>query len=133
MNKTIVIAGVAIVAITGFFWYSTAPNEGSSALAELVIPTFTSAAAEGEAVFNGTCAACHGTTLTGTDKGPPLLHAFYRPGHHGDFAIVNAVKSGSTQHHWRFGPMPAQPHITDDEIVQVIAYVREMQRANGFN
>ncbi|MBL4805896.1 MAG: cytochrome c [Rhodobacteraceae bacterium] len=87
----------------------------------------------GEEAFNGTCAACHGVNLVGTNNGPPLLHQFYVPGHHGDMSIVLAVKQGSRQHHWRFGDMPAQEHITDAELTSIIAYVREVQRANGFN
>ncbi len=83
-------------------------------------------------MFNGTCAACHGQNLLGTAKGPPLLHAFYKPGHHGDRIFVNAVQNGSPQHHWNFGDMLPQPHITNDELVRVISYVREVQRANGF-
>ncbi len=39
--------------------------------------------------------------------------------------------SGVRAHHWRFGPMPAQPQLTRQEIAAIIRYVRELQEANG--
>jgi len=128
--KNLITAAIAIVAIGGgYYLFSGAPEARSS----VVMPALSSVAAEGEIVFQGTCAACHGTDLTGTETGPPLLHPFYKPGHHSDAAIVRAVQAGSAQHHWRFGDMPPQPQIADADIVKLIAYIREVQRANGVN
>jgi len=131
MNK-LVIWGVLIVAIIGgYMWLSQEPASTARA-EEVIVPPFSVLAAQGEAVFQDTCAACHGASLAGTEQGPPLLHAIYKPGHHSDFAIVSAVQNGSHQHHWRFGDMPAQAHITDGQLPGLISYIREMQRANGF-
>lgn len=129
MNKIIIWAGV-IAAIGGGTYFLTQEPTPRSAV---VTPAFSVLATEGEAVFQNTCAACHGADLTGGEQGPPLLHPFYKPDHHGDGAIVRAVQIGSRQHHWGFGNMPPQPHITDAEIVGLIAYIREMQQANGIN
>ena len=63
--------------------------------------------------------------------GPPLLDQIYAPGHHPDAAIRAAVRNGVQPHHWPLGPMPALPHVGDDEIESIIAYVRSVQRANG--
>ena len=37
--------------------------------------------------FQNRCSECHGSDLTGTDKGPPLLHGYYKPSHHDDAAF----------------------------------------------
>ena len=131
MNK-LVIWGALIAAVAGGYFLLSKDPVSTASAQEVVVPDFSALAAEGEAVFQGTCAACHGTDLSGTDQGPPLLHAFYKPGHHSDYAIVSAVQNGAGQHHWRFGNMPAQTHITEDQLVRLISYIREMQRANGF-
>jgi len=124
--------GVVIAAGAGtYYWLSQKPT-GAANASEITMPVLSVLAAEGKPAFDGTCAACHGANLLGTAEGPPLLHAFYKPGHHGDFAFVNAMQNGTPQHHWNFGDMPSQPHITDDQIVRIIAYVREVQQANGF-
>ncbi|HIP22304.1 MAG TPA: cytochrome c [Rhodobacteraceae bacterium] len=130
MNKIVVWSAVT-AAVVGVFWWASQDQVGTARAQDVIVPQLSALAADGEAAFQGTCAACHGADLAGTNQGPPLLHAFYKPGHHGDFAIVNAVQNGSRQHHWQFGDMPAQEHITEDQLVGLIAYIREIQRANG--
>ena len=75
------------------------------------VPTLTAKASMGEAEFVANCASCHGKSAAGSDKGPPLVDQIYRPSHHGDFSFVRAVTLGVPQHHWLFGPMPAQPQL----------------------
>ena len=86
---------------------------------------------EGERLFKANCASCHGLEAAGTQSGPPLVHLYYAPGHHNDDAFRRAVRNGVPQHHWFFGDMPPVPGVSDEEIERVIAYVREIQRANG--
>ena len=90
-------------------------------------------AAAGKHLFAKHCAACHGTNLKGSDKGPPLLHKIYEPSHHADAAFQLAAANGVRAHHWQFGDMPAVDEITDLELDTIIVYVRELQRANGIN
>ena len=85
----------------------------------------------GQEAFQVQCAECHGPAAGGTDKGPPLVHKWYHPGHHADAAFVLAAKRGVPQHHWNFGNMPPQPQVGDRSLQQIIAYVRELQQANG--
>lgn len=85
----------------------------------------------GEDLFNSYCAACHGVRAVGTEQGPPLAHPIYEPGHHGDAAFFMAVQFGVKQHHWEFGDMPKQPQVTEDEVRQIVAYVRAVQREAG--
>ena len=88
-------------------------------------------AREGETLFNGNCAVCHGQKASGSEVGPPLVHEVYEPGHHRDFAFQNAVKNGVPSHHWTFGDMAALPHLSEGEVERIICYVRELQRAAG--
>ncbi|MFV9673262.1 MAG: c-type cytochrome [Acidimicrobiia bacterium] len=85
----------------------------------------------GKVVFEGTCAACHGVEGVGTEAGPPLVHAYYRPGHHADGAFTLAIRNGVQPHHWNFGAMPPQPDLSDQDIADVTAYVRQIQEAAG--
>ncbi len=97
----------------------------------LVVPKLSMRAEIGKAAYDDVCAACHGEHGTGTDKGPPLVHPIYNPGHHAGEAFFRAARDGVRAHHWRFGDMPAQPDVTDQKVAAIILYVRELQRANG--
>jgi mono/diheme cytochrome c family protein len=85
----------------------------------------------GEAAFALHCESCHGPRGTGTGEGPPLLHPFYVPSHHGDEAFTLAVRNGVRAHHWRFGDMPPQPQVADEEVARIVGYVRWLQREVG--
>lgn len=86
----------------------------------------------GQIAFERACASCHGTNgAGGTGKGPPLIHPIYEPGHHGDTAFLRAAMAGVQAHHWNFGDMPPVEGITDETVALIVAYVRELQRANG--
>lgn len=88
--------------------------------------------AEGSALYEANCAACHGSDLRGTDRGPSHLSQVYEPNHHGDGAFLLAVQAGSRAHHWDFGPMPPIEGITTEQVEAIVAFVREQQRQHGF-
>ena len=94
-------------------------------------PVVTFEGTDGASLFAQACAGCHGEDLTGTDQGPPFLHAFYVPGHHGDAAFFLAAQRGVRSHHWNFGDMQAQPQVSRRQIEVIVRYVRELQEANG--
>jgi hypothetical protein len=75
-----------------------------------------------------TDAACHGSDLKGTAKGPPFLHRIYLSSHHSDMAFQIAAKSGVRSHHWQFGDMPPIPLVTPDSVAHIIAYIRREQQ-----
>jgi mono/diheme cytochrome c family protein len=129
--KLLVVAVLVLGA--GFVaWRSFGPSGQSGRSDELVIPQkLTAAASLGKQAFDKNCAECHGVNASGTDKGPPLIHDYYNPGHHADGAFFAAVANGVRQHHWRFGNMPPQPQVTEDQTRMIVAYVRELQQANG--
>ncbi len=85
----------------------------------------------GAALFERRCSECHGREAKGTDKGPPLVHRIYEPSHHADAAFYLAVRQGARAHHWPFGDMPPVEGVADEEIAQIVAYVRGLQKAAG--
>ena len=97
----------------------------------VVIPEFSARAKAGARLFAANCASCHGANATGTEQGPPLVHKIYEPGHHPDTHFQRAVKHGVMSHHWRFGHMPPVPGVSQKDVAKIIAFVRELQRANG--
>lgn len=88
--------------------------------------------AEGEGLYQASCASCHGADLRGTDLGPSHLSVVYEPNHHGDQAFVMAVKFGTPQHHWPYGDMAPVEGLSDEDIEAIVAFVRETQRLHGF-
>lgn len=84
-----------------------------------------------ERLFSARCAVCHGRAAIGTAQGPPLLHAFYEPGHHSDAAFQLAVARGVRQHHWNFGDMPPVPGLAPADVQRIAGYVRWLQREAG--
>ena len=83
---------------------------------------------QGQLLYEKYCRSCHGIDLTGSDKGPPLLHPFYKPSHHGDKAFYRAALQGARQHHWEFGDMPPVEGMTQKKMDKVVPYVRYYQQ-----
>lgn len=89
-------------------------------------------AARGKAVYERSCAACHGVDLRGTGRGPSQFSEVYNPGHHPDASYRAAIANGVSAHHWNFGPMPPVPGLSADDVTAVIAYIRQQQTKHGF-
>ena len=87
--------------------------------------------AAGEALYGANCARCHGERGAGTNQGPTFLTSIYLPSHHADAAFQLAVQRGVTPHHWQFGPMDAVPGLTAEQVAEITAYVRWLQREAG--
>ena len=119
-----VTVGIAIVLGAGGWWIQRLTQD------VVVVPEFSAHARAGARLFAENCAVCHGTHATGTDQGPPLVHAVYEPGHHPNAAFQRAVSQGVMSHHWNFGNMPPVPGVSQREVTRIVAYVRELQRAN---
>lgn len=88
---------------------------------------------KGQQAFEANCATCHGVGALGTNSGPTLIHPYYHPGHHNDDSIRRAVRNGVPAHHWFFGDMPPIVGVSDEELEQIITYIREQQRAAGIH
>ena len=122
MSGRYLIAGMLVavlLASAGLWW--------------LIQSNLPSQAEGGEQLFAVNCAGCHGANAAGSDRGPTLISPIYRPGHHGDAAFQRAVREGVPQHHWFFGDMPPVPSVSEEQVTEIIEYVRTLQRASGIN
>ena len=132
--QTLVGIGTIVAIATGWFILlegKEGPRQGETA--SLTLPDLSPEQHTGRALFDANCTGCHGQNAVGSDRGPPLLHRIYEPSHHSDLAFLLAVRKGIRAHHWKYGNMPAIDGIADKEVVQITAYVRALQRANGIN
>lgn len=143
MNRKYLLVGACAVAAAAAYTFlrpapandvaNSAPPEGSEMVA-IQMPPIDGNAAIGQRIFENACVACHGTNAVGVEgAGPPLIHVIYEPSHHADESFQRAVALGVRSHHWRFGDMPPVEGLTRGDVAMVVAYIREIQRANGIN
>jgi len=132
VNRWLIVAGVAAAAMAAIIWRSL-PSGPEGAHVSVDVPSLSAEAVRGSRVFAAQCASCHGEHAAGSNLGPPLVHKIYEPGHHGDASFYAAVRLGVRSHHWKYGDMPPRPEVSNRQVGQIIAYVRELQRANGIN
>tara|TARA_R100000455_G_scaffold18312_1_gene9004 strand:- start:86 stop:514 length:429 start_codon:yes stop_codon:yes gene_type:complete len=101
-------------------------------IVEVTEAALTPLAEDGQAVFDTKCAYCHGLNAAGRDGvGPPLVHLMYAPGATDDARLALSIRKGVKADKWPFGDMPAEPDLAEEEIRGLVAYIREMQKANG--
>jgi mono/diheme cytochrome c family protein len=84
--------------------------------------------AKGQLLYEKYCSSCHGLKLDGTDQGPPLIHPYYKPSHHGDKSFYRAALQGVRQHHWNFGDMRPVEGMTPGKMDSLVPYVRYYQQ-----
>ena len=104
-------------------------------MAPVKVPdSFTDQEQLGKRAYDAVCAACHGANGQGQDGvAPPLVHVIYEPSHHGDRAFLLAAQNGVRGHHWPFGNMPPVEGITQADVIDIVAYIRRLQRENGID
>jgi mono/diheme cytochrome c family protein len=85
----------------------------------------------GHILYQQDCSACHG--MTGQGNGPAAVALATKPRDHTNGAymdklsnrhLYNVIKMGGSM--YGFPAMPAQPQLKDEEIGQLIAYVRTL-------
>lgn len=130
ITSPLVRTAVTLLAVVSGAACETGPQVDSAALASAVVPA---GLERGRGLFDMHCVSCHGPLGLGTDHGPPLVHAVYRPAHHADEAFQIAVSQGVRAHHFRYGDMPAIPGLTRRDVEHVTAYIRWLQRTAGIN
>ncbi len=95
--------------------------------------TATDDGSPGFEIYQASCASCHGVDLKGTNKGPSHLSIVYEPNHHPDESFRSAITNGARQHHWEFGDMEPVQGLSDQDIEDVIMFVRSEQVRQGFD
>ncbi|MCO6184785.1 cytochrome c [Rhizobium sp. L1K21] len=136
------LLAVLVIAVAGaaYMLYATSQPTKEEAqmgsaepLVSITVPTsYSDSAIVGKRVFDAKCATCHGENAVGQNGvAPPLIHIIYEPNHHGDEAFQRAAAMGVRAHHWPFGDMPQVEGVSRADIANVVAYIREIQRANG--
>jgi len=144
MNKLALL--FAAVAVAAGSWYVMQPKaDQNSALAvaplangamvSVSLPVQLSDQEQmGNRAYDAVCAACHGVNAQGQEGvAPPLVLRIYEPNHHSDMAFVLAAQNGVRAHHWKFGDMPPVEGVTKADVLNIVVYVRALQRENGIN
>ena len=126
-----IVLALILIAVIGCGSEAEPPADTPTPPPTVPGPDLSNAALAGKQVFNANCSICHGVDVMGSATGPPLIDRIYEPGHHADFSIRSAVRNGVAQHHWWFGDMPPVAGVTDQQVDQLICYIRELQLANG--
>ena len=138
-RKSVVGLGVLLLAVGIFVIWQNQQQPTSNQVA-IAIPIvhvslpaqLTTKAQTGKRRFEANCVSCHGENAAGQEGiAPPLVHKIYEPSHHGDESFQRAAALGVRAHHWPFGNMPSIEGLNRSEISDIIAYIRELQRANG--
>lgn len=141
LSKRNIILLLVVIAFGALAWlYFPSDNEMTPAsrgksgppIVQVKVPKLDATMQQGEQLFGANCASCHGKNAAGQDGvAPPLIHKIYEPNHHGDRAFYSAAMNGVRAHHWPFGDMPPVDGVSTNDLKQIVAYVRVLQRANG--
>ncbi|MDP4200611.1 MAG: cytochrome c [Bacteroidota bacterium] len=112
--------------------HAEASMQGSSAGApDLSISMTPEAVSRGRATYMSSCAVCHGTQ--GRGDGPAAAALAAKPRDHTNGAYMDKLSNSHIYKVVKFGgvmfgypAMPAQPSLGDDEIKDLIAFVRTL-------
>jgi len=129
--KWMLLVMMTLVALTT---YSMWGRERISIKATVTVPELSEAGVRGRQVFAEACQDCHGVDgAGGTRTGQPLIHPMYRESQYPDYVFKKVIREGKREKNWRFGPMPALKQLSERQIDDVTAFVREAQVASGIN
>lgn len=131
-RKTIAILAVAVALGAVVSWKLKTPSPGTPGMA-IALPELDDEKMAGKLLFDQNCASCHGVSGSGSKQGPPLIHKYYEPSHHGDVAFIRAARQGVRAHHWNFGNMPPINSVNDGDVKKIIQFIRAVQRENGIS
>ena len=130
MNRALV-AGLFLIAGFGVLVTLTKKPEPPRQAAQPPASENMTQISQGKSLFSRNCMRCHGPEAKGTRIGPPLVHKYYEPSHHGDAAFFMAVTRGVKSHHWKFGDMAPVPGVKPEDVALIVKYVRWLQRKAG--
>ncbi len=133
LKLRVLLIVLALGGVAGYLVFGgDTTDEGRPIVSVNVPATLSAQSLLGRKTYDANCASCHGRNAAGQDGvAPPLVHIIYEPGHHGDESFQRAVAQGVRAHHWPFGDMSPVDGLTREDVADVVAYIRELQRANG--
>ncbi len=131
MNGKVIAIVILVMALGGFLLILSKNSNRQSTGVKVKLPVLTALAQTGRTVFQTNCARCHGLNAGGTSWGPPLIHKFYQPGQFADEAFYKATTNGVSGQKWRFGSMPPIRSVSQQDVNKIVAFIREVQKANG--
>lgn len=97
----------------------------------VTVPTVPGDAVAGAAVYERSCADCHGAGGIGADDGPALLEARYALPGFDDLSFVTAVVRGVSGDEAEHGGMPRIRGLSEQDLADLLAFVRGLQRDAG--
>ncbi|MCK5547238.1 MAG: cytochrome c [Rhodospirillaceae bacterium] len=129
IRMAIILSVVIIASI--FVLYKT---DRRSIKAYINIPELNAVELRGREAFNSMCASCHGVDGTGdTDIGPPLMHPYYRKDLLSDEAIIKAIGRGTPEDKWKYGHMPAQIDVSNEQALEIVEFYNALRRVNNLS
>ena len=129
LGAALVLAGSACTARSGAT--SPTPRATPPTPAPTPPPEPRFSGTDGRSLYGQACSVCHGQALEGTNAGPTFLNRIYAPGHHADISFMFAIERGVRAHHWNFGNMAPVEGLSQEQVLAIIAFIREEQRAAG--
>jgi mono/diheme cytochrome c family protein len=85
----------------------------------------------GAVLYDRNCAGCHGADGTGAADGPGLLYEQYALPGFDDQALVSAIVQGAPEEAWEYGAMPRIRGLSDQDLADLVAFVRALQGEAG--
>jgi len=129
--KWMALAVLTFVVLTGMTLWG---KEKISIKATVTIPELSEAGQRGRQLFAVSCQECHGVDgAGGTRTGPPLIHPMYRENLFPDYVFSKVIREGKREKNWRFGPMKALENLDEQQVEDVIVFVRAAQIASGID
>jgi mono/diheme cytochrome c family protein len=126
MNR--LLAGIAIIAVALF---ATACGEGEAKSSGTKASP--AVLGHGKALFDNTCASCHGPT--GRGDGPMSAGLNPKPRDLGDKSYVSTLSDEEIARTIKMGgsmkgmpQMPSHPQFNDDDLAALVAYIRSIGR-----
>ncbi len=110
-------------------------GEGTKSGETNIKPLPTGNPTDGESVFLGTCIKCHGKDATGIEGSGTNLTISEFVKAHTDAELVEYIKTGRAMNDAlnttgiAMPPYGANPMLTDQDLADVVAYLRAVQRA----
>jgi len=106
-------------------------SAGACGDGEVAVPDLPGDAAAGAVVYEQGCAGCHGDDGSGADAGPGLLVPEYSLPGFDDTALVTAIVKGVAADEGRYGGMPRIRGLSEQDLADLIAFVRGLQHEAG--